>query len=109
MRKTILLSLFALLLVPAFAAAAEVPAPAPLNGSQECDAGLSFLGAAPQTPASGDLAALFPLAEARQTAASCCTGRRIACEAVCAPCGGVFEFNCDPATCQSSCICNICP
>ena len=109
MRKTILLSLFALLLVPVFAAAAEIPAPALRVESQECDAGLSFLGAAPETPVAGFLTALSPLAEARQTAASCCTGRRIACQAVCAPCGGVFEFNCDPATCQSSCICNICP
>jgi hypothetical protein len=108
MRKTILLSLFALLLVPAFANAAEVPA-FPPDVPQGCDTGLSFLGAAPQTPASGDLTALFPLAQAQQTAASCCTGRRLACEAVCAPCGGVFEFNCDPGTCQSSCICNICP
>lgn len=109
MRKTILLSLFALLLAPAFAVAAEIPAPAPLVESQGCDAGLSFLGAALETPAAGFLTALSPLAEAQQTAASCCTGRRIACQAVCAPCGGIFEFNCDPATCQSSCICNICP
>ena len=111
MRKTILLSLFALLLVPTLAAAAEspVPAPAPLDGSQGCDAGLSFLGAAPETPVAGAPTALSPLAEAQQTAASCCTGRRIACQTVCAPCGGVFEFNCDPSTCQSSCICNICP
>jgi hypothetical protein len=111
MRKTILLSLFALLLAPTLAAAGErpVPAPAPLIESQGCDAGLSFLGAAPETPAAGFLTALSPLAEAQQTAASCCTGRRIACQAVCAPCGGIFEFNCDPATCQSSCICNISP
>ncbi len=108
MRKTILLSLFTLLLVPAFAAAAEVPV-FPPDDSQGCDAGLSFLGAAPQTPASGDLTTLFPLAQAQQTAASCCTARRVACQAACSPCGGVFEFNCDPATCQASCICNICP
>lgn len=108
MRKTILFSLFALL-VPAFAAAAEIPAPALLSDSQRCDAGLSFLGSAPETPAAGLLTALSPLAEAQQTAASCCTGLRRACEVVCAPCGGVFEFNCDPRTCQSSCICNICP
>lgn len=42
-------------------------------------------------------------------AAGCCTVKRIACQANCRPCGGVFEFNCDPATCQSSCICDICP
>lgn len=109
MKKTILFSLFALLLLPAFAAAGEIPAPAPLGDSQGCDAGLSFLGTAPETPAAGILTALSPLAEAQQTAAGCCTGRRLACEAVCAACGGVFEFNCDPRTCQSSCICNICP
>lgn len=111
MKRTILLSLFALLLAPAFAVAAEIPAtaPAPPGDSQGCDAGLSFLGTAPETPAAGILPALSPLAEAQQTAASCCTGRRLACEAVCAPCGGVFEFNCDPRTCQSSCICFICP
>jgi hypothetical protein len=108
MRKTILLSLLALLLVPALAVS-ETQAPAPAVASQGCDPGLSFLGAVPMTPATGDLQAVSPLAKAGQAGRACCKGRRIACEAVCSPCGGVFEFNCDPATCQASCICNLCP
>jgi hypothetical protein len=110
MRKTIQASLFALLLVPSLAAAAAVPMPATApSDNVGCDPGLSFLDAAPFTPATGGLA-LAPQANAKQQVGrACCKGRRIACEAICAPCGGVFEFNCDPATCQSNCICNICP
>lgn len=36
----------------------------------------------------------------------CCQGAFRACQANCRP-QGIFEFNCDPDTCQSSCICNI--
>ena len=50
----------------------------------------------------------FSTPAAGQQESRCCRAKRIACEVGCAPCGGVFEFNCDPATCQSSCICLIC-
>jgi hypothetical protein len=111
MKRTILLSLFALLLLPALAIAessAAVPAPAAAVGSPGCDSGLSFLAAAPVTPAGGALPALSPLANAEQKSASCCTARRITCTAGCAC--GVFEFSCDATAtpCQASCICNIC-
>lgn len=107
MRKTIALSLtlFATLCVSGFAA--ETPAlPADTEG---CTSDLAFLGAAPMTSAVDALPALSPMTGAEQKASGCCAGKRVACQAICAPCGGVFEFNCDPSTCQSSCICFICP
>ena len=98
--------MLALCLFPGMAAAAEetVQAMAPAQG---CD-DTSFL-AAPATPAMSTPAtpAMTPLAAAGGVGRACCFGRRVACNAVCVC--GVFEFNCDPATCQSSCICNICP
>jgi len=111
MRKTILTSLFALLLVPGLAAAAAAPTPAPSPAAEKaaCDPDLSVLGAAPLTPADNGAAAFPGLEGVVQVQGGCCAGKLIACETVCAPCGGIFEFNCDPATCQSSCICNICP
>ena len=100
MKRTILLSLslLAFILLPGMAAAAET-APAAPQGCND----LSFLSAAPLTPA----LALDPIAGAIQTQGGCCTGKLQQCQNRC-QCG-VFEFNCDPATCQSSCICNICP
>ncbi|HEX6863417.1 MAG TPA: hypothetical protein VF414_11405 [Thermoanaerobaculia bacterium] len=101
MKRTILLSLslLAFILIPGMAAAAET-APAAPQGCSD----LSFLGAAPLTPA----LALDPIAGAIQTqGGGCCAGKQQQCQSRCAC--GVFEFNCDPATCQSSCICNICP
>ncbi len=110
MKRTLLLSLFALLLVPALAVA-ESPAQTPTRAlsadSPGCGSALSFLSAAPIRSATADLPALSPLAGAEEKAVSCCTLKRLACQRGCAC--GVFEFNCDPATCQSSCICNICP
>jgi len=105
MKRTILLSLFALLLLPALTSAAS---PAAVD-AQACGSGLSFLTAGPVTPAGGTLPALSPLANAEPKAADCCTAKRIACVAGCARCG-VFEFSCDATAtpCQSSCICNIC-
>lgn len=107
MRKTILLALtlFATLCLPGLAA----EAPALPTDTQGCSSDLTFLGAAPMTSAVEALPALSPMAGVEQKATGCCVGRRVACEAICAACGGVFEFNCDPSTCQSSCICFICP
>lgn len=98
MKRTILLSLslLAFILLPGMAAAAETAPAAPCND-------LSFLNAAPLTPA----LAFDPFAGAIQTQGGCCAGKLQQCQNRC-QCG-VFEFNCDPATCQSSCICNICP
>lgn len=96
MKRTILLSLLAFALIPGLAAAAETAPAAPCND-------LSFLDAAPLTPA----LAFDPFAGAIQTQGGCCAGKLQQCQNRC-QCG-VFEFNCDPATCQSSCICNICP
>ena len=99
MKRTILLSLglLAFVLIPGMAAAAETAPAAPCND-------LSFLNAAPVTPA----LAFDPIAGAIQTqGGGCCAGKLQQCQNRC-QCG-VFEFNCDPATCQSSCICNICP
>lgn len=99
MKRTILLSLslLAFTLIPGLAAAAETAPAAP------CDE-LSFLNAAPVTPA----LAFDPIASAMNAqSGGCCAGKQQQCQGRCAC--GVFEFNCDPATCQSSCICNICP
>jgi hypothetical protein len=99
MKRTILLSLGLLtfVLIPGMAAAAETAPAAPCND-------LSFLDAAPLTPA----VAFDPFAGAMQTqGGGCCQGKLQQCQNRC-QCG-VFEFNCDPATCDSSCICNICP
>jgi hypothetical protein len=100
MKRTILLSLslLAFVLVPGMAAA-DTPA------AQGCN-DLSFLGVAPMTSAAPAVASLDPLAGAVATQSSCCAGKLQQCQNRCAC--GVFEFNCDPATCQSSCICNIC-
>lgn len=100
MKRTILLSLslLAFILIPGMAAAAET-APAAPQGCND----LSFLSAAPLTPA----LAFDPIAGAVQAQSGCCAGKLNQCQNRC-ECG-VFEFNCDPATCQSSCICNICP
>ena len=107
MKRTILLSLslLALLLAPGMAAA-EQAAPAP--AVQGCN-DLSFLSAAPVTaagPATSAIPNLNPLAGVVEVQGGCCFGKMLACQAGCAC--GVFEFNCNPATCQSSCICNIC-
>jgi hypothetical protein len=110
MKGTLLLSLFALLLMPALAVSespAQTPTPALSADFSGCDSALSFLNAAPMTSATADLPALSPLAGAEEKAVSCCTLKRLACQRGCVC--GVFEFNCDPATCQSSCICNLCP
>lgn len=99
MKRTILLSLslLAFVLIPGMATAAETAPAAPCND-------LSFLDAAPVTPA----LAFDPIADVIQTqGGGCCAGKLQQCQSRC-QCG-VFEFNCDPATCQSSCICNICP
>ena len=106
MKRTILLSLslLAFVLVPGMAAADTVPA-APAAPAQGCN-DLSFLSAAPVTSAAPAVASLNPLAGAVATQSSCCAGKLQQCQNRCAC--GVFEFNCDPATCQSSCICNIC-
>ena len=111
MKRTILLSFFALLFLPGIAIAASpaaASAPAAAAGSAGCDSGLSFLAVPPMTPAGGALPALSPLANAESTGTLCCTSRRIACTAGCAC--GVFEFSCDATAtpCQASCICNIC-
>ena len=107
MRKTIALSLtlFATLCVPGFAA----EDPALPTDTQGCTSDLAFLDAAPTTSAAEALPAHSPMAGAAQKATRCCVAKRVACETACAPCGGVFEFNCDPSTCQSSCLCFICP
>lgn len=100
MKRTILLSLglLALLLMPGMAAATETASAAP----QGCN-DLSFLSAAPLTPA----LAFDPIAGALQAqGGGRCAGRLQQCQNRC-QCG-VFEFNCDPSTCQASCICNIC-
>jgi hypothetical protein len=56
-------------------------------------------------PAGEDL--FLPEAQPLQgSTQGCCQGAFRSCQANCAP-AGVFEFNCDPDTCQSSCICNI--
>jgi hypothetical protein len=102
-RKTFLTcTLLALCLFPGVAAAEEtVQAAAPASG---CDA-TSFL--APAAPAAST-PAMNPFAGAIEAqGGACCFGKLVACNAGCVC--GVFEFNCDPATCQSSCICNICP
>lgn len=104
MKRTILLSLslLALLLAPGMAAAEPTPTPA----AQGCN-DLSFLSAAPATSAAPAVDNLNPLAGVVEVqGGGCCAGKMQACQAGCAC--GVFEFNCDPATCQSSCICNIC-
>jgi hypothetical protein len=104
MKRTILLSLslLAFVLIPGMAAAAGT-APAAPAAPQGCN-DLSFLSAAPLTPA----LAFDPIAGAVQAqSGGCCAGKLQQCQNRCAC--GVFEFNCDPATCQSSCICNICP
>lgn len=107
MKRTILLSLslLAFLLTPGMAAAEPTPAPA----AQGCN-DLSFLSAAPMAPITSAAPAvnnLNPLAGAVEVqGGGCCAGKMVACQAGCAC--GVFEFNCNPATCQSSCICNIC-
>ena len=102
MKRTILLSLslLAFVLVPGMAAAD--------TAAQGCN-DLSFLSAAPMTsaaPATPAVLALDPLAGAVETQSNCCTNKLKQCQKNCAC--GVFEFNCDAATCQSSCICNIC-
>jgi hypothetical protein len=104
MKRTILLSLslLALLLAPGMAAA-EQTAPAP--AVQGCN-DLSFLSAAPVTAASPAMPNLDPLAGVVEAQGGCCAAKLRQCQNNCAC--GVFEFNCDPATCQSSCICNIC-
>jgi hypothetical protein len=104
MKRTILLSLslLAFVLIPGVAAAAETALAAP----QGCN-DLSFLNAAPVTPATAALA-FDPIAGAIQTqGGGCCAGKLNQCQNRC-QCG-VFEFNCDPVSCESSCICNICP
>lgn len=107
MKRTILLSLslLALLLAPGMAAAEQTMAAPVAQGCND----LSFLSAAPAAPATSAAPAvdhLNPLAGVVEVQGGCCIGKRLACQAGCAC--GVFEFNCNPATCQSSCICNIC-
>lgn len=99
MKRTILLSLslLAFILVPGMAVAD--------TAAQGCN-DLSFLSAAPVTSAAPAVAALDPLAGAVETQSSCCSAKLRQCQKNCAC--GVFEFNCDAATCESSCICNIC-
>lgn len=97
----ILLFALALLLAPGLAAAAETTAAAP---------DLSFLSC----PAQGEGAAAAPalsVVDAEGTLAlapDCCRKAARQCAKNCRE-TGVFEFSCDPATCQSSCICNIGP
>lgn len=102
MKRTILLSLslLAFTLIPGMAAAAETAPAAPCND-------LSFLDAAPLTPAATALAFASLSGAMQAQSGGCCVGKQQQCENRC-QCG-VFEFNCDPASCQSSCICNICP
>jgi hypothetical protein len=110
MRKTILASLFALLLVPGLAAAAVAPTPAPAPAAENaaCNPSLSGLGASPLTPADNDALAFAGLEGIIEVqSSSCCQQALRRCRRNC-DCG-VFEFNCDPVTCQSNCICNICP
>lgn len=107
MRKTILASLFALLILPGLAAASAVPAPAPTADNSGCNPSLTVLGATPLTPANNGAVAFAGLEGVVQVQGGCCTGKLNSCEAHCAC--GIFEFNCDPATCQSNCICNLCP
>jgi hypothetical protein len=102
-RRTTFLTctLLALCLFPGVAAAEEtVQAAAPASG---CEA-TSFLAPAAPTASTPAVNSFAGMIEAQ---AGCCLGKRLACQAGCAC--GVFEFNCNPATCQSSCICNICP
>jgi hypothetical protein len=106
MKKTILLSLalVAFLGLPGLAAADTSSAPA--VAAQGCN-DLSFLTAAPVTSTAA-APALNPLAGVIEVQGGGCCGAKLRqCQSNCAC--GVFEFNCDPATCQSSCICNICP
>lgn len=57
-------------------------------------------------PAAGD-DLFIPEAQPLQgSTEGCCQGAFRACQANCRP-AGVFEFNCDPDTCESNCICNI--
>jgi hypothetical protein len=56
----------------------------------------------------GGLALATPPVEA--DGPNCCENLFRQCEQViCRDKGGVFEFNCNPDTCQASCICNVFP
>lgn len=97
------LSLALALLVPGVALAAETAAnPAPASG---CD--LAFLSPAPMTPAGAVAPTALEGALPAQSS-NCCVQAQSRCVRNCRA-TGVFEFSCDPTTCQSSCICNIGP
>lgn len=105
-RSTIFLLTLACLLTPGLVAA-DPTAAAPAA------ADLSFLSC----PAAGpDAAATLAVTPAKLEGAvaaqagspNCCQIAERQCRQICRL-TGVFEFSCDPATCQSSCICNIGP
>jgi hypothetical protein len=103
MKRTVLLSLslLAFVLIPGLAAAAETAPAAPAQGCND----LSFLSTAETTPAVSP--AEDPLGGVVLAQGGCCPAKFQQCQNNC-ECG-VFEFNCSPSPCQSSCICNICP
>lgn len=104
MKKTIIgLCLAAALLVPGFAIAAETSANA--AAAPACDQ--NVLASAPMTPAQAVAPAGLEGALQAQSR-SCCVRAERRCIRNCRA-TGVFEFSCDPTTCQSSCICNIGP
>jgi hypothetical protein len=104
MKKNIIgLCLAAALLVPGFAMAAETSANA--AAAPACD--LNVLASAPMTPAKAVAPTGLEGALPAQSS-NCCARAQQRCIRNCRA-TGVFEFSCDPTTCQSSCICNIGP
>jgi hypothetical protein len=99
---------FALLLTPGLAAA-ESTAAAPAVATPD----LAFLSCpAAGTEAAATLAVtpaeLEGAVAAQAGGPGCCAIAERQCRQNCRA-TGVFEFSCDPTTCQSSCICNIGP
>lgn len=102
MKKLLTLTLFAFLFATGAAFAEESPAAV---SAGNCDLAIVLNEEANMTPAvPAELSPLDGAIEVQQ--GNCCVGLFQACQANCQP-QGVFEFNCNPDTCQSSCICNI--
>ena len=105
MKRTLLLTLAAVLLLPVLALASGPAQPAAAPSCAELASPL----ATPAPPAADGAVSLSPLDGALAMSPDCCQSLHQQCAAMCRNKGGISEFNCFPESCTASCFCNVFP
>jgi len=105
MKRTLLLTLAAVLLLPVLVLASGPAQPAAAPPCAELASPL-----ATPAPAADEAVSLSPLDGAlAMSGPGCCQSLRQQCAAMCNNKGGIAEFNCFAESCTASCFCNVFP